>query len=223
MNTLFYETFETATDGLPGGWYVEYNSNLKMVPAIRCGEKCIELLSAGNKFLPVIPDVADCTIKYTLSFNFSMTKSDIEGGFAFITAFRYDTVTGRGQAVRMRRNQKNETIVYEYGCEKRNIFTAAVSKEIPVTDDELDKPFDLTFNIKGGKLTIDSFGQTVEFEIEDGRGKIAVCREHFFDVLKITAFEITTDENGEFTQTFNTWWVGKSTFVKFKAIILAEK
>ena len=44
-------------------------------------------------------------------------------------------------------------------------------------------------------MTIDSFGQTVEFEIEDGRGKIAVCREHFFDVLKITAFEITTDES----------------------------
>ena len=36
-------------------------------------------------------------------------------------------------------------------------------------------------------------------------------------------FEITTDANGEFTKTFNTWWVGKSTFVKFKAITIAEK
>ena len=36
-------------------------------------------------------------------------------------------------------------------------------------------------------------------------------------------FEITTDENGEFTQTFKTYWVGKSTSVKFKAITIEEK
>ena len=34
------------------------------------------------------------------------------------------------------------------------------------------------------------------------------------------SFEITTDANGEFTVTFNTWWVGKSTFVKFNAITI---
>ena len=138
MSLIFHETFETLSDNLPGGWYVEYNSNLKMVPAIRSGEKCIELLSAGNKFLPVIPDVSDCKVKYTLSFNFTMTKDDFEGGFAFITAFRYDIATGRGQAVRMRRNQKNSTVLYEYGFEKRNIFTAVKSLEIPVADDETE-------------------------------------------------------------------------------------
>ena len=36
-------------------------------------------------------------------------------------------------------------------------------------------------------------------------------------------FEITTDANGEFTQTFNTWWVGVSSTVKFKAITIVEK
>ena len=111
MRNLFHETFETVTNGLPGGWYVENNSNLKAVPAIKRGDKCIELLSAGNKFLPVIPDLSDCTVKCTLSFDFSMTKNDFEGGFAYITSFRYDTVTGRGLAVRMRRNQKNESVV----------------------------------------------------------------------------------------------------------------
>ena len=39
----------------------------------------------------------------------------------------------------------------------------------------------------------------------------------------ICSFEITTDENGEFTKTFHTWWVGKSTFVKFKAVTITEK
>ena len=36
-------------------------------------------------------------------------------------------------------------------------------------------------------------------------------------------FEITTDANGEFTKTFNTWWVGASSTVKFKAITIVEK
>ena len=36
-------------------------------------------------------------------------------------------------------------------------------------------------------------------------------------------FEIATDENGEYTKTFNTWWVGASSTVKFKAITIVEK
>lgn len=36
-------------------------------------------------------------------------------------------------------------------------------------------------------------------------------------------FEIATDENGEYTKTFNTWWVGPSSTVKFKAITIVEK
>ncbi|MBE6406317.1 MAG: hypothetical protein E7040_09885 [Lentisphaerae bacterium] len=194
MRNLFHESFETVTNGLPGGWYVENNSNLKAVPAIRKGDKCIELLSAGNKFLPVIPDVSDCTVKCVLSFDFSMTKNDFEGGFAYITSFRYDTITGRGQAVRMRRNQKNETVVYEYGTVRRNIFTMSTSQEFPVADAELDKPFEIQMTIRGTTLTVDSFGQSVSFEIVPGKGKVAIAREHFFDVLKILSFDIETDE-----------------------------
>ena len=194
MRNLFHESFETVTDGLPGGWFVENNSNLKAVPAIRNGEKCIELLSAGNKYLPVIPDVSDCIVKCTLSFDFSMTKNDFEGGFAYITSFRYDTATGRGQAVRMRRNQKNETVVYEYGTVRRNIFTKITAQEFPVADAELDKPFEIQMTIRGESLTVDSFGQSVSFEVAPGNGKIAIAREHFFDVLKILAFDIETDE-----------------------------
>ena len=37
------------------------------------------------------------------------------------------------------------------------------------------------------------------------------------------SFEVTTDENGEFTQTFKTWWAGKSTFVRFEAITIVKK
>lgn len=194
VKTLFHETFETVSNGLPGGWYVENNSNLKAVPAIRCGEKCIELLSAGNKFLPVIPDVSDCVVKAVLSFDFSMTKNDFEGGFAFLTSFRYDTVTGRGQALRMSRNQKNETVVYEYGTVRRNIFTKSEAKEISVPDSALDKPFELQIEISGTSLTVKGFGESVSFRITEGKGKIAIAREHFFDVLRILAYDIETDE-----------------------------
>ena len=195
MNVLFHETFNTVSNGLPGGWYVENNSTLKSVPAIRSGKNYIELLSAGNKYLPVIPDVSDCTVKCTISFNFSMTKNDFEGGFAFLTSFRYDTITGRGQTLRMRRNQKNETVVLEYGTTRRNIFTASAATEISVPDAELDKPVAMILTIRGTSLFVEIFGQSVHFEIAEGKGKIAISREHFFDSLKILAYEIETEEN----------------------------
>ena len=164
MNTLFHETFETVSNGLPGGWYVENNSNLKAVPAIRKGENCLELLSAGNKF----------TVKCTIAFNFTMTKNDFEGGFAYLTSFRYNTVSGHGQTLRMRRNQKNETVVFEYGTMRQNIFTPCSAQEIPVTDAEMDKPIDMVLVIKGKSLTVESFNQSVHFEIAEGKGKIAI-------------------------------------------------
>lgn len=194
MNTLFCETFETLTDNLPGGWFVEYNSDLKMVPAFRCGEKCIELLSAGNKFLPMIPDVSNCSIRFTLSFNFTMTKNDREGGFAYYTSFRYDTASGRGQTLKMRRNNAKGTVVFEYGTMRRNKFTAVSEKEMIVSDDELDKPFDVRIDIKDEKLTATAFNQSIELDILPGKGKIAISRAHFFDILKILAYEIETDE-----------------------------
>ncbi len=195
MNLLFHETFDTETDGLPGGWFVENNSNLKMVPAIRAGEGCIELLSAGNKFLPVIPDVADCTVRFRLSVNFSMIKKDKEGGFAFLVSFRYDTVTGRGQTVRIRRNQKNGTMLFESGTMRRNVFMPVREIESgPVADDRLDRPFDCEIAIQGDSCRIDLLGQSAVFPVEPGRGKVAFARQHFFDVLKILAFDIESPE-----------------------------
>ena len=87
--SLFNEMFSSETDGLPGGWYVERNTDLADVPAIRRGDKSVNILSAGNKFLPVIPDTADCRVKFTASITYNAA-----GSFSIILCFRYDTFTG---------------------------------------------------------------------------------------------------------------------------------
>ena len=58
----FYEDFLSENDSLPGLWQVEQNSDLPQVPAFRYGENCIEFLSEGNKYLPVIPSISDFTL-----------------------------------------------------------------------------------------------------------------------------------------------------------------
>ena len=63
MELLFREDFTTQTDGLPGSWIVEQNSDIKNVPAIRSGENCIELLSAGNKYLPILPPIRSFVLR----------------------------------------------------------------------------------------------------------------------------------------------------------------
>lgn len=195
MISLFHETFDTETNHLPGGWFVEFNSNLKDVPAIRCGEQCIELLSAGNKFLPVIPDISDCTVRFSYSFNYRVVQRSwtSEAGFGLLFYFRYDTFTGRGQALRVSRNN-SESMKVEYGFVRRNIFTAEAEQIIAVHETVLENAFDGCIVIKGDTVRFDIFGGSVTFNVKAGKGKIAIAREHFFDVLKILAFDIETEE-----------------------------
>ena len=96
MTVLFQEKFDCRHGDLPCGWFVERNSDLT-ASGIRRGEGCIELLSAGNKFIPVIPDVHDCTVDFKVGVNYSMGKS-----FGFYVCFRYDALLRRGEAVRIR-------------------------------------------------------------------------------------------------------------------------
>ena len=68
---LFKEDFTTDQAGLPGAWYVEQESDMPHVPAIESGEDCINFLSAGNKYVPVIPDTNDARVDFTFSVNYS--------------------------------------------------------------------------------------------------------------------------------------------------------
>ena len=186
QNTLiFQETFDSSLNGLPGGWYVERNSDLKEVPAIRRGEKCIEFLSAGNKYLPIIPDVTDFQLKS--SFSFSIKAGRL---FCLLISFGYDTVTGRGQALRIFRGQNAEKTSFEIGTMRANIFTATEKKEFSMEEDIFNHPFDLEMEVKGNLLSIDTLGVKTSFKIKKSSGAIAVSRDHFYDILKLTKMEI---------------------------------
>ena len=190
MTVLFQERFDCRHGDLPCGWFVERNSDLT-ASGIRRGEGCIELLSAGNKFIPVIPDVHDCTVDFKVGINYSMGKS-----FGFYVCFRYDALLRRGEAVRIRCSEEATKLTIEYGRFLANRFEAIESGEFPSPDaKKLDKPFNVRMEISGKSLRVSVAECTADFAISSGFvGKIALARMHFFDVMKLLSFRITTDE-----------------------------
>lgn len=188
---LFHETFTTETDGLPGGWFVEQNTDMPQVPGIRRGEKCVELLSAGNKFLPVIPDTSDLQADITVSINYASAQQ-----FAFLLCFRYDMESGRGQAIRISNPRQSAELIVEYGSVRLNEFTAKAEKKFKVRRALFSGPVRTVLSVSGTRVTVSLLGIEAEFTAAKGKGKLAVAREHFWDVLKITGCEISGEKPG---------------------------
>ncbi|MBO4619156.1 MAG: hypothetical protein J5654_03515 [Victivallales bacterium] len=117
MATLFQERFDCRKGDLPCGWLVERNSDLT-ASGLRLGSGCIELLSAGNKFIPVIPDVRDCRIEFKVSINYLMGRS-----FGFLVCFRYDVRRRVGSAVRICCSEES-ALTIEVGRMVANRFQA---------------------------------------------------------------------------------------------------
>ena len=182
---LFHESFTTETDGLPGGWHVEQNTDMPDVPAIRRGEACVELLSAGNKFLPIIPDTSDFQADITMRINYDSAQQ-----FAFLICFRYDMESGRGQAIRISNPRQAAELSVEYGTMRLNEFTAKEGKTFKVRRSLFSGPIRTFLSAEGTGITVSLLGVKADFTIAKGKGKLAVAREHFWDVLKITACEI---------------------------------
>ncbi len=189
MFKLFVETFEVKKDGMPGGWLVEKNSDLPF-SAVECGEGRMSLLSPGNKYIPVTPDVVDAELRMTVSFNF-----DIASRFELIVSFRYDLSSRSGEAVRFIRRLKESVVSLEYGkmADNRFAMEQVISHEIP--DDTLKKPVEILMMLNGEKLELEFAGNTAVFNTEPARdGKFAISRGQFFDVLHIHRFEILTEK-----------------------------
>ena len=182
---LFHESFTTETDGLPGGWHVEQNTDMPDVPAIRRGEACVEILSAGNKFLPIIPDTSDFQADITMRINYDSAQQ-----FAFLICFRYDMESGRGQAIRISNPRQAAELSVEYGTMRLNEFTAKEGKTFKVRRSLFSGPIRTVLSAEGTGITVSLLGVKADFTISKGKGKLAVAREHFWDVLKITACEI---------------------------------
>ena len=195
MNIVFRETFDTRRGDLPGMWLLERNSDLAATALRYEPEKKIELLSAGNKYLPIIPNIKDFSLRFRCGINYEMAKD-----FAMIISFHYDMGTRRGDAVRLSCHPKEDTISFEYGDMKANVFLPkeTTTKEMP--KDFLDCEFEIWLDVSGKSLKASCTGNggTVDatFEIPNGcTGKIALSRMHFFDVLKIYSFEIQSDDD----------------------------
>lgn len=184
---LFRETFLFRTgEDLPGSWYVERNSDLN-VPAIRCGEKNIEFLSAGNKFLPVIPDTENCHVRFSASMDFATAKK-----LAFTLFFHYDTFSGRGEALHFS-VAEGEAARVAYGSTGRNLFFPEQEQTFSLDQSVFLRPFDCEMLIGDETVSFTIAGKEFSFSCKKGSGKIAFSREHFFDVLRITSFEIDGD------------------------------
>ena len=190
MQNIFHESFSTETDNIPGGWYVEQNSDMPQVPALECGEKCVEFLSAGNKFIPVIPDTADCNVKFSAKVNYEAAEH-----FGFMVCFRYDIETGEGQYIRFENPADSSEVVLHYGTTKGNNFTPECTQSITAKKALFNKEMDFELAISGNTLQVRLFDkEELCFQIKKGTGKIAFAREHFWDVLKITSLEILGDK-----------------------------
>lgn len=188
LSLLYSETFTTTVNGLPGGWYVEQNTDMPQVPAIACGDRCVELLSAGNKFLPVIPDTADCQVDCKVKINYAAAEQ-----FGFMVCFRYDTAAGRGQFVRFQNPSKTDELQVEYGTTALNYFTPEQAQKIKVNRTKFEQEIEFRLTVRGNVLKVRIFNSEFCFRIRKGTGKIAFAREHFWDVLKIVQLEIAGD------------------------------
>ena len=188
MSQLYSETFTATVNGLPGGWFVEQNTDMPQVPAIACGDHCVELLSAGNKFLPVIPDTADCRVDCKVKINYAAAEQ-----FGFMVCFRYDTAAGRGQFVRFQNPKQTDELQVEYGTTALNYFKPEQTQKIKVKRTRFEQEIEFRLAIRGTVLKVKIFNREFSFKIRKGTGKIAFSREHFWDVLKITHLEIAGD------------------------------
>ena len=53
-----------------------------------------------------------------------------------------------------------------------------------------NQPIDCRMELRGDAMKLTLFGKNFKFTVRKGSGKIALAREHFWDVLKVLAFSI---------------------------------
>lgn len=184
---IFTEQFETEHDSLPGGWFVEYNSDVG-ISALDYQKDSLELLSAGNKYLPVIPDLSDFELDMTFSVNYSMAKR-----FSFLAAFHYDLKTHRGKSIRIRVGDDAQATV-EYGTTAANVFHTEQSRKFDISAEQFNAPVPFTMTVRKKSLALSFAGRRCRFKIPEGTGKIALSREHFFDTFSIHRLAIRTND-----------------------------
>ncbi len=191
--TIFAEDFMSSCDGgkHPAQWSIERNSFLEE-SAIRLNNGAIDLLSAGNKYLPIIPSIKNGEVKLSSFVNFSAIRN-----FKFGLCFRYDAQKQLGQAIMLSKDKSKKGIDVVYGKFYDNKFSAIETKTLPLKNDTFAKAFNISMRFDGNLASVEIGGKKCEFNVEEGVGKVALLREHFYDTLKISSFEISSPDKIE--------------------------
>ncbi len=206
MKRFFYSDFRVKQITIPSGWLVEYNSDLR-ISALECGSDYFALLSPGNKYIAMTPDLCDAELLLTFGVNYSMSKR-----FDLLICFRYDLETRQGEALRLCKANEQAPMRVEYGSIADNRFSAEQTQNIMIDKALFLQPMPLRLQLQGCQLRLNFLDREWDFttQTEARPGKFALSRGHFFDSLKISAFELrvprlpTCLQNKEFTVTLPT-------------------
>ncbi|MBO4345942.1 MAG: hypothetical protein J5833_09300, partial [Victivallales bacterium] len=184
---MFDEDFNVLDGKLPANWFVERNSSLP-ITAWEGHEGSFDLLSAGNKYIPVIPDVADFRIDMLCSANYK-----VAGEFSFTLTFHYDMYRREGDAVRISCNGTPVNCTVEFGRVADNIFTPSktFSHEALPMEKVLSK-MSVALTCVGRKACVEFAGIADSFEFGEAQeGKLCLSREHFLDLFNVSGFKVT--------------------------------
>ncbi len=186
MVEIFQTDFRVSQQSVPGGWLVEYNSDLR-ISALECTPDSFGLLSPGNKYIAVSPDLYDAELLLNFSCNYAMARQ-----FELLISFRYDLNTRRGEALLLCNKPGTQEVRVEYGTIADNRFTPLQKQSCTADEEAFSRPMPLRMLLEKQNLTVTFLDHDWNFQCRsDGRpGKFALSRGHFFDVLKITAFAL---------------------------------
>ncbi len=178
------------SEKVPAGIITEWNSELRN-HTIRIGEKGVELLSAGNKFIAIAPGFHDAEIRATVSFNFQFAR-EAEGIFCF----RYDTRKRTGEALRFIRKINDTSLYLEYGFVRNNEFHPEASRPFPMAEDELCSKLELNIRLAGNHVYMRLGSAEAEFTASNPgpAGAFALARGRFYGIYYIHSMEIFTEE-----------------------------
>ena len=153
MVEIFRTDFRIAQDAVPGGWLIEYNSDLP-ITALECAPDYFALLSPGNKYIALTPDLLDAELSLAFSCNY-----DMAGQFELLISFRYDLKTRSGEALRLYKKSQAEPLLLEYGKIADNRFSSLQKYSYAADEELFSKTMKLQLNLQKQKVGISFLGQ----------------------------------------------------------------
>lgn len=188
MHLLFSETFQVKRKDMPGSWAVEKNSDFPF-SAVESTEKSMDLLSPGNKYIPVIPQVQDSELRMTAGPGCSGE------GYELIISFRYNISERTGEAVRCIRSIGEREFSLEYGEMRQNVFTVKQRESFELPEGLLNGPVEISLKLRGETLELAFGSLNAVFSTKPARsGRFALSRGHLPHILKVYSFEIFVEK-----------------------------